>query len=523
MVQRWYVAVPTRLVVRARELWRTAVQPTETHFSVAIAGTGFSGLGAAIRLKQAGFHDLVLFERAGEVGGVWRDNAYPGAACDVESHLYSFSFAPNPEWSHSFSRQPEIHGYLKQCALRFEINPHIRFKHSVREARWDEAQQRWVIETDKGTFTADFFLPAVGALSDPLIPNLPGLKKFQGKLFHSAQWDHDYDLKGKKVAVIGTGASAVQFIPEIQPKLEKLTLFQRTPAWVLPRWDARFSERKKALYKKVPALQKLARNAIYLRRELLVAGFRNPNLMKVVERLARRYLAASVLDPELRAKLTPSFRIGCKRILITADYLPALTRPNVEVVTTGIQELREHSIVTTDGVEHEVDAIIFGTGFHVLDLPFANHVRGRAGISLNEHWQGSPSAYLGTTINGFPNQFFLMGPGTGLGHTSVIVMLEAQLQILLGALEHMRRQKLAVIEPQKQVQHDYFAWLQRESQGTVWTAGGCDSWYLDPNGKLTSLWPHTTLSFRGKARFRPEEYALSQPSLQPSSAALAAE
>lgn len=495
----------------------------KTHFSVAIVGTGFSGLGAAIRLKEAGFHDVVLFERADDVGGVWRDNAYPGAACDVESHLYSFSFAPNPAWSHTFSRQPEILAYLRTCAQRFGITPHIRFRDAVRDARWDEARQRWVLTTEKGTFTADFLLPAVGALSDPMIPEIPGLKKFAGKVFHSAQWDHSYELKGKKVAVIGTGASAVQFIPEIQPKLEKLTLFQRTPAWVLPRWDARFSERKKALYAKLPFLQRLARNSIYLRRELFVLGFRSPNRMRLVERFARHYLRSVVRDRALRKKLTPDFRIGCKRILVTADYLPALTQPNVEVVTDSIREVREHAIVTKDGATHEVDAIIFGTGFHVLDLPFADHVHGKDGMSLNHAWRGSPSAYLGTTVSGFPNLFFLMGPGTGLGHTSVILMLESQLQILIGALQHMRDQKLDVIEPRQQVQTDYFEWLQNEAQGTVWTAGGCSSWYLDPNGKLTSLWPHSTIAFRNKAQFRADEYTLSKRALQPDLAPLAAE
>ena len=480
------------------------------HFRIAITGTGFSGLGAAIRLKQAGFDDLVLFERASEVGGVWRENSYPGAACDVESHLYSYSFAPNPGWSHAFSRQPEIYAYLRECAQRFELKKHIRFQHTVREAAWDDTRKLWVIETDRGTFTADFFLPAVGALSDPLIPQLPGIEKFKGKAFHSAQWDHAYDLTGKKVAVIGTGASAVQFIPEIQPKVQKLSLFQRTPAWVLPRWDSAFSENKKDLYRAVPALQKLVRGGIYLRRELFVLGFRNPRVMRLVERFARRYLERTVQDPALREQLTPDFRIGCKRILITKDYLPALTRPNVDVITTGIQEIREHSVVTTDGVEHEVDTIIWGTGFHVMDLPFADHVRGRDGRTLNESWQGSPAAYLGTTVSGFPNLFFLMGPGTGLGHTSVIVMLEAQLQILLGALRHMQTEDMDIVEPKKDVQDQYFDWVQRESRGTVWTAGGCASWYLDQNGKLTSLWPHSTVSFRKRAQFRPQEYVLQQ-------------
>ena len=485
---------------------------TKTHFSIVIAGTGFSGLGAAVRLKQAGFHDLVLFERSSDVGGVWRDNTYPGAACDVESHLYSFSFAPNPRWSHAFSRQPEIHEYLRDCAQRFGILPHVRFNEAVREAAWDESQGRWVIETTTGTFTADFFLPAVGALSEPLIPDVPGLAKFKGKVFHSATWAHDYDLTGKKVAVIGTGASSVQFVPEIQPKVEKLTLFQRTPAWVLPRWDARFSEHRKELLRSVPALQKLTRSGIYLRRELFVLGFRNPKIMGLVERFAKRYLAEAVSDPVLRQKLTPDFRLGCKRILITGDYLPALTRSNVDVVTEGIREIREHSVVTADGSEHEVDTIIFGTGFHVMDLPFANHVRGRDGRTLNEVWAGSPSAYLATTVNGFPNMFFLLGPGSGLGHTSVLQMLESQLQLVIGALAHLRKHKIDVVEPRSDVQSRFFDWLQREAQGTVWTTGGCASWYLDANGKLTSLWPHGTWSFRKQARFRPAEYVMSRRS-----------
>jgi len=483
---------------------------SKTHFRIAIVGTGFSGLGAAIRLKQAGFDDLVLFERATDVGGVWRDNSYPGAACDVESHLYSFSFAPNPRWSNAFSRQPEIHAYLRDCAQRFHVLPHVRFRHTVREAAWSEADKRWEIETDRGTFTADFFLPAVGALSDPLIPELPGIEKFQGKTFHSARWDHGYDLTGKKVAVIGTGASAVQFIPEIQPKVQKLSLFQRTPAWVLPRWDERFSERQKHAFGAMPALQKLVRTVIYYRRELFMVGFRNPRVMKLVERYARGYLKRTVKDPVLREKLTPDFRIGCKRILITADYLPALTQPNVDVITSGIREIRERSIVTTDGVEHEVDTIIWGTGFHVMDLPFADHVRGRDGRTLNESWAGSPSAYLGTTVVGFPNMFFLMGPGTGLGHTSVILMLESQLRILLGALSHMQNQQLDIVEPRSEVQTRFFDWIQKEAQGTVWTAGGCASWYLDANGKLTSLWPHGTMAYRNRARFRPDEYVMSR-------------
>lgn len=486
------------------------MRAAKNHVSIAIVGTGFSGIGAAVRLKQEGFHDFALFERAAEVGGVWRDNTYPGAACDVESHLYSFSFAPNPDWSHAFSRQPEILVYLRRCARDFGVLPHVRFEHVVREAAWSEADQHWVLDTSQGTYTADFFLPAVGGLSEPLRPVVPGLSSFAGKVFHSAEWDHEHDLTGRKVAVIGTGASAIQFVPEIQPKVARLSLFQRTPPWVLPRVDAPISALKKRAYRALPALQKLRRASIFARRELLVQGFRHPRVMRVVEAVARHHLRRTVKDASLRQKLTPTFRIGCKRILLSNDYLPALTQRNVDVVTEPIREVRAGSIVTADGTEHEVDTIIFGTGFHVTDLPFANHVRGRSGRSLHESWGGSPSAYLGTTVSDFPNMFFLLGPGTGLGHTSVILMLESQLALVLGALKHMREKRWELLEPRAEVQQRYFEELQRDVQGTVWTSGGCASWYLDANGLLTSLWPRSTIAYRKRAQFRPAEYVLSR-------------
>lgn len=485
---------------------------SKNHFSIAIIGTGFSGIGAAIRLKQAGFHDLVLFERARELGGVWRDNSYPGAACDVESHLYSFSFAPNPSWSHAFSRQPEILAYLRSTARQYGVLPHVRFEHAVEDASFDAEREQWVIRTSHGTYTADFLLPAVGGLSEPLAPTLPGLESFEGKVFHSARWDHDHDLRGRKVAVIGTGASAIQFVPAIQPKVQKLTLFQRTPAWVLPRVDKGFGALRKRLFRALPPLQKLTRASIFARRELFMLGFRNPRAMRLVELGARLHLRQQVRDRALRKKLTPSFRIGCKRILLSNEYLPALTQPNVEVVTTGVREVRARSIVTSDGQEHEVDTIIFGTGFHVTDVPFASHVHRRDGRSLNEVWQGSPSALLGTTIAGFPNLFFLLGPGTGLGHTSVLLMLESQLELVLEALRHLRARGFDLIEPRPEIQARYTEQLERDAEGTVWLSGGCASWYLDANGKLTSLWPRTTIAFRKAAHFRPAEYVLGQRS-----------
>ncbi|HEV3049644.1 MAG TPA: NAD(P)/FAD-dependent oxidoreductase, partial [Longimicrobium sp.] len=401
---------------------------------IAIIGSGFGGLGTAIRLKQQGVDDFVVLERAGDVGGTWRDNTYPGCACDVQSHLYSFSFAPNPDWSRSFSPQPEIQRYLQRCAREFGILPHVRFHHEVTDTRWDEDAQRWRIQTSQGPLTAQVLVMAAGALSDPVIPDLPGLDRFEGRAFHSAQWDHDYDLRGRRVAVIGTGASAIQFVPEIQPAVERLYVFQRTPPWILPRHQRDLSEAERGLFRRVPAAQRAARGAIYLAREAFVLGFRNPRTMSVAQRVALRHLRKSIADPALRQKLTPDWTMGCKRVLLSNEYLPALAQPNVEVVTDGIVEVRANSIVTADGAERQVDAIIFGTGFQPTDPPLAHHTRGRGGRTLAEVWAGSPAAHVGTTVAGFPNLFMLTGPNTGLGHTSVVYMIEAQIEHLLGAL-----------------------------------------------------------------------------------------
>ncbi|HYN85019.1 MAG TPA: NAD(P)/FAD-dependent oxidoreductase [Pyrinomonadaceae bacterium] len=476
---------------------------------IAIIGTGFGGLGAAIRLKQEGFDDFVLFERAGEVGGVWRDNTYPGCACDVESHLYSFSFAPNPEWSHSFSRQPEIWDYLRRCAQDYGILPHIRFNHEVREAAWDESARQWRMETSQGTFRASALVAAAGSLSEPRLPHIKGLESFEGRAFHSARWDHAFDLSGKRVAVMGTGASAIQFVPAIQPEVAKLYVFQRTAPWIVPRRDRPLREGERRLFRRFPAAQLAQRGAVYALRELLGFAFRRPGAMKYFEWLALRQLQRQVPDPALRARLKPDYTIGCKRILISNDYLPALTRPNVELVTDPIEEVRARSIVTKDGAEREVDAIIFGTGFHVTDLPFARHVRGRDGRTLEEVWAGSPRAHAGTTVAGFPNLFLLQGPNTGLGHTSVIYMLEAQIEHFLSALRFMRRHDLAAVEPRPEAQAAYVAEIDRMMTGTVWASGGCASWYMDSTGRNAAIWPRPTWQFRRRvASMNPREYLL---------------
>jgi cation diffusion facilitator CzcD-associated flavoprotein CzcO len=478
------------------------------HVPIAIAGSGFSGLGMAIRLRQKNIFDFALFERAENLGGTWRDNSYPGCACDVESHLYSFSFALNPRWSRTFSPQAEIYAYLRRCAVEHGVLPHIRFGHELLAAHWDQANSLWRLSTSRGTFTADVLVSGMGGLSEPSIPQLPGLERFAGTTFHSARWDHGHELSGRRVAVIGSGASAVQFVPEIQPKVGQLTLFQRTPAWVVPRADRAISELEKRAFEALPALQKVVRAAIYARREIAVLGFRNPGVMRLLESYARRYLRECVPDPALRQKLTPNFRIGCKRILISSEYLQSLSKPNVDVVTHPIREIKERSIVTADGVEHTVDTIIFGTGFHTTDMPFANRLHGGDGRSLMDTWKGSPEAYLGTTVAGFPNLFLLLGPNTALGHTSVVMMVESQIELVLGAILHMRANHLKTLEPRASVQAAFVREVDRKTTGTVWTSGGCSSWYLDKNGRNSTLWPGFTFSFMRRARFRPAEYTL---------------
>lgn len=483
----------------------------QRHFRVAIAGSGFGGLGTAIKLREGGEQDFVVFERGKDVGGVWRDNTYPGCACDVESHLYSFSFARNPDWTRRFSRWSEIQAYLRACAERFGVLPHVRFDHEVTKATWSEDAQHWILETNHGRFTADAFVAACGALSEPKVPKLPGLERFRGKMFHSARWDHDYDLACKRVAVLGTGASAIQFVPQIQPKVGKLSLFQRTPPWVLPRFDRPITERQRAWMRRSPALSWLARQRIYVTRELIGTMFFEPRLARVLERLALRYLERQVPDATLRAKITPKYTIGCKRVLISDDYLPSLSNPNVDVVTTAVREVTEDAVVTADGVRHEVDAIIFGTGFQVQEYPFSDRVVGRGGRTLHDAWldAGTMTAHLGTTVHGFPNLFILQGPNTGLGHTSVIIMIEAQVTHIMSALRYMKRHGYASVEPKASAQAAFEAEVDRKMQTTVWKQGGCSSWYLDARGRNSTLWPGYTFSFeRRVARFDPSEYVL---------------
>lgn len=489
---------------------------------VAIVGSGFSGLAMAKQLKDAGIEDFVILERARDVGGTWRDNSYPGCACDVPSHLYSFSFELNPDWSSTFSPQEEIQAYIRRTAEKHGLTPHVRYGHELEEARWDDEAQCWRLRTGGGDMSARSLVGAQGALSEPKIPQLPGLDRFQGRSFHSATWDHDHDLSGERVAVIGTGASAIQFVPQIQPDVDKLHLFQRTPPWIMPRPDRPLTRFERVLYKRIPATQRLMREAIYWGRELYAIPMLRAALARVIKPLALRHLRKQVADPELRAKLTPDYQPGCKRILVSNDYLPSLTQPNVEVVCDGVAEIRENSIVDSNGVEREVDTIIFGTGFQVTEFPVGHRVLDRHGRSLADYWDGSPEAHRGTTIAGFPNLFFLLGPNTGLGHTSALVMIEAQAAYATKIIERLRAGDVAAIEPRAEAQVEYNADIQSRLQGTVWNAGGCASWYLDRNGRNSTIWPDFTFRFRRELRELDESEYVLTPVREPAPVEVAA-
>ncbi|MFE7315410.1 flavin-containing monooxygenase [Streptomyces sp. NPDC057555] len=472
------------------------------HVRVAVIGSGFGGLGAAVRLRRAGITDFVVLERADAVGGTWRDNSYPGCACDVPSHLYSFSFAPNPQWPRNFSGQPHIRAYLERVAETFGLRPHLRFDAEVRGLRWNGTELRWEIDTAQGAYTADVVVSATGPLSDPQIPDIPGLADFPGKVFHSARWDHDYDLRGKRVAMVGTGASAIQIVPAVQPEVGRLTVFQRTPPWVMPRADRRISGVERWLHTKVPATRQLRRQLLWGIRELQVSAFtKRPGELGLIESLAKAHLRKAIKDPALRARLTPDYRIGCKRILLSNTWYPALARPNVDVVTSGLREIRGNVLVAADGTEAEADAIVFGTGFHVTDMPIAQRVVGARGTTLAQEWKDGMEALRGASAAGFPNFLTIIGPNTGLGNSSMILMIESQLNYLVDYLRQLDvlGGRIALDARQSAVD-EWTRTVQRRMARTVWNTGGCDSWYLDANGRNTTVWPGTTGEFRRATR-----------------------
>jgi cation diffusion facilitator CzcD-associated flavoprotein CzcO len=477
---------------------------------VVIVGAGFSGLAMGAKLKRAGRENFVIVERAGDVGGVWRDNTYPGAACDVPSHVYSLSFAHNPHWSRTYSHQPEIHRYLQRVARDEDLLRHIRFHTELIDAAWrdDEQGGRWEIDTSTGPLRARAVVGAAGPLVEPRLPDVPGLVDFEGEVFHSARWNHDVDLTGKRVAVVGTGASAIQLIPEIAGQVGHMTVFQRTAPWVLPRTERPITRVERELFKRVPAAQDAVRKGVFWLRELGAGTpLLHPRKPSALAALGKAHIRRQIADPRLRAKVTPHYEPGCKRLLLSNTYYPALARPNVDVVPTGLTEVRGNTVVGADGSEAQVDVIIFGTGFEVTRPPVARHVRGREGITLDEHWGGSMTAHRGTTVHGFPNLFLLLGPNTGTGHMSVVFMAETQADYVLDALGELDCRGDAALEPTTAAQDAWTDDVQRRSQGTVWLGGGCASWYLDGEGRNTTLWPDYAHRYAGELRrFDPAEH-----------------
>lgn len=477
-----------------------------------IVGAGFGGLCAAIKLDEDGERDFVVIERGNDVGGTWRDNTYPGAACDVQSQLYSYSFAPNSEWSQSYSPQPEILSYIRQVADHFGVRDRIVLNTTVTGASWDEEDQRWVVETDAGTtYVAKTFIVGPGPLSEPKLPEIEGIEDFEGEIFHSARWNHDASLEGKRVAVVGTGASAIQIIPEIQPVAGHLDVYQRTAPWVIPRNEHRYSSLEKLAFRHVPLVQRALRAGIYWSREAFVPAFTwRPELALPAKRQALGNIKKGIKDPELRAKVTPDYAIGCKRILISNRYYPALDADNVDLVTDRIERVTPTGIVA-GGVEREIDVLIVATGFYTTDIPVAHAVKGRLGRTMAERFtETGMAAYKGTTVPEFPNLFFVVGPNTGLGHSSMIFIIESQVQYIRDALRHMRVNEFATVEPTEAAFEEWNADLQERMKPTVWASGGCSSWYLDEHGRNTTLWPRSTFMFRNLLHtFDVEKYVVS--------------
>ena len=467
------------------------------HHDIIVLGAGFAGIGAAIKLREAGA-DFIVLEKADSVGGVWRENTYPDCACDVPSAFYSYSFAPNPNWSHLFAKQPEIRRYAEDTVARAGVAEAIRFGHDLLAARWNASSALWELDTSAGPYTARFIIVATGPMHEPVTPALPGLETFPGESFHSARWDPNVDLRGKRVAVIGTGASAIQFVPAIQPLVSSLTVFQRSAPWVLPKLDARISPRWQQRFERFPVLQSAFRGLLSLQFELLNAGVQRPRARRRLERAALRNIHRAVRDPALRERLTPDFDIGCKRILQSNNWYPALAEPNVRL-SRDVTEVRGNTLIAGDGSVHEADVIIFGTGFKVAEPPIATRITGLSGRTLAERWNGSPEAYLGTTVPDCPNCFFTLGPNL-YAFSSAFVMIEAQVGYILGALGHARERDLRSMRPRQQVVADYNRDLQAALETSVFNAGGCSSYFIDRNGRNSTNWPWSIRELRRRLR-----------------------
>jgi cation diffusion facilitator CzcD-associated flavoprotein CzcO len=490
---------------------RVAPKPP-VHTGAVIIGTGFSGLGMGIALQRQGV-DFVILEKADDVGGTWRDNSYPGCACDIPSHLYSFSFEPKPDWKHLFSLQPEIWDYLKGVTDKYGLRRYMVFDSLVERAHWDDAEFRWHVFTASGQeYVAQFLISGAGALHIPSVPDIDGRDEFGSPAFHSAQWDHTVELTGKRVAVIGTGASAIQIVPEIVDKVAGLQLYQRTPPWVVPRTNEELPPKLRRALETVPGLRLALRNVIYWAQEVLAYGMtKRPNLLKVVEMLGKWNIRRNVADKELRARLTPHYRAGCKRILNSSTYYQAVADPKTELITDRIAGITRDGIVTADGTERKVDVIVYATGFHVTDSFTYVQIKGLHGEDLVDRWgHEGLAAHRGITVADVPNLFFLLGPNTGLGHNSVVFMIESQIRYVADAIAAVERAGAQALAPTRAAQDRFNQELQDKLAGSVWNTGGCRSWYLDEHGNNRVLWSGFTWQYWLATRsLKPAEYTFS--------------
>ncbi|MEA2475148.1 MAG: hypothetical protein QOE06_3063 [Thermoleophilaceae bacterium] len=477
---------------------------------VVIVGAGFGGIGLGIKLKEAGIESFTILEKASRLGGVWRDNSYPGLTCDVPSHLYSFSFEPNHEWTRRFPKRDEILAYLERCADKYGVRDHIRLATEAASADFDEETGRWRIELAGGDeIEADVLVPATGQLSRPSFPTIEGLDSFTGEMFHSARWNHDCDLTGKRVAAIGTGASAVQYVPQIAPIVERLDLYQRTPGWMVPKPDRPYRPREKALFRRIPLIPRISRRISFTRFELFTFGMTvAPWLLKGYERAYKRQVRRAIPDPELRERLIPDYPFGCKRVLVSSDYLPALARPNVDVIGERISAVTPTGVRTEDGVEREVDAIVLGTGFQANEFLAPMDVRGLGGRDLNHAWRDGAEAYLGLAVSGFPNMFILYGPNTNLGAGSIITMLESQVGYVVEAVRELGRSGARWMDVRDDVQSAFNDEVQGRLADSVWVAG-CNSWYRTESGKVTNNWAGFVTEYRRRTRHPdPDDFRL---------------
>lgn len=477
--------------------------------SIIIVGAGFGGLGMAMRLKERGVDDFVILERADDVGGAWRDNSYPGVACDVPSHLYSFSYMPKADWSRVFSPGPEIWDYLRDCAQKTGLVPHIHFGAELQKAEWDETNRRWLVETPQGKWRAQYLITATGVLADAHLPDIPGVENFTGKAFHSARWDHSVSLEGKRVGIVGSGASAIQIVPEMAKTASEVVVFQRSAPYIVPRPDRAYSEAEKRSFERLPESMDALRSEIFWMGEYMFAQRRAvPTFLAEARDMALGHMNDQIPNPELQKNLTPDYEIGCKRVLISNNYYPTFNEDHVKLETSALAQVEGETAIAASGTKYDLDVLIFATGFEAPEPPVAHRVFGRNNVNLAAQWDQGMQAYDSTAVPGFPNMFMVLGPNTGLGHHTMVYIIEAQVDYILGALDHAKKNDFETLEARPEAEEAYLADIQQRSEGTVWLDGGCKFWYRDPRSdRLTVLWPDFAYAFRDEnGTFHPEGY-----------------